>query len=149
MRLPRRDHAPFTIQMTPMIDIVFQLLIFFVCTVEFQRAEDVLEANVPPLEGPGVATKSPEELDLGRIEIAIHSDEISVRFQGRTRSFPTTDKDASLAPLRRQLEVWRRIDTKIPVRIACRAEVPTGVPLQVYDLCLQVGFTDVGLSNLP
>jgi biopolymer transport protein ExbD len=149
MRLPRRDQAPFTVQMTPMIDIVFQLLIFFVCTVEFQRSEEVLEANLPPLQGPGIASKSSEELDLGRIDVAIHSDKVSIRFQGRTRSFPTIEKDSWLALLRRQLEVWCRIDAKIPVRIACQAEVPTGVPLQVYDLCLQVGFKDVGLLHLP
>jgi biopolymer transport protein ExbD len=132
--------------MTPMIDVVFQLLIFFVCTVEFQRAEDVLEAAIPA-EGPGAAQRSPEELDLGKIEVTITRATVDVRFQGRLRRFPFADVDADTTPLQRQLETWQRIDARIPVRIGCQPDVPTGVPLRVYDLCLQVGFKDVALAN--
>jgi biopolymer transport protein ExbD len=149
MQLPRREHSPFTINMTPMIDVVFQLLIFFVCTVEFQRAEDELEANLPPQEGAGIAPKSPEELDLGRIDIAISREAVTIRFQGRTKAFAKPDSDSAWTALRQQLEAWRRIDAKIPVHISCQPDVPTGLPLRVYDLCVQAGFTDVGLLNKP
>jgi biopolymer transport protein ExbD len=139
----RRSREPLFLNMTPMIDVVFQLLIFFVCTVEFQRAEQQLAAALPP-PGPGTA-RTLNELDLGRIDITASPAEIRIRFQGRTITIPQPDADAALVQLRDQLQTWSRIDTAIPVRVRCDGEVPTGVLLRVYDACLQSGFKDVGI----
>jgi biopolymer transport protein ExbD len=37
--------------MTPMIDVTFQLLIFFMCTLHFSTAEGILSSNLPKDEG--------------------------------------------------------------------------------------------------
>ena len=40
-----RDRNP-TVQMTPMIDVVFQLLIFFICTASFAAVEELLSLSL-------------------------------------------------------------------------------------------------------
>jgi biopolymer transport protein ExbD len=64
------------VNMTPMIDVVFQLIIFFVCTVELERTqfdESIKLAMAP--HGRPVETKDPREINIdvdtqGRISIA-------------------------------------------------------------------------------
>lgn len=62
--------------MTPMIDVVFQLIIFFVCTVELERQaiDESIRLSMAP-HGPAVEQKDPREVvvevdDRGRISIA-------------------------------------------------------------------------------
>lgn len=62
--------------MTPMIDVVFQLIIFFVCTAEMERLaiDESIKLSMSP-HGPAVEQKDPREItvevdDKGRISIA-------------------------------------------------------------------------------
>ena len=135
--------------MTPMIDVVFQLLIFFVCTVEFERSEEVLPATPPPVQGGTGVGHSPPEQDLGRVDVEVTADAVNARFQGRARTFPLAKDDPALEPLQQQLRDWTRVDRRIPVRIACKPDVATGTLLQVYDACVQTGLEDVGLVHRP
>jgi biopolymer transport protein ExbD len=133
--------------MTPMIDVVFQLLIFFVCTVEFQRPDDVLDTVLPAAERPGPGrAQSEAELDLGRIELTLSREAVTSRFQGRSTTHPL---GAGLDRLKQHLASWAAIDRRIPVRVHCADDVPTGAMVQVYDLCLQAGLTEVGLADAP
>ncbi len=147
MRRPTYPKAPFGLNLTPMIDVVFQLLIFFVCTVQFQRPEAGLDTNLKAIGGRGAGQASDTEMDLGRIDVVVLVEAVEVRFQGRTRSFSSPDSSAALRELMNQLQAWTRVDRNIPVRIDCRPEVPTGAMLRVYDACLQAGLTNVGLSQ--
>lgn len=66
------------LQMTPMIDVIFQLLIFFICTSTFQLPEKLLAAPLQGLLGnqPTDATQSfelpPEIRDFDEIVVQIH-----------------------------------------------------------------------------
>ena len=42
--------------LTPMIDVVFQLLIFFLLACQFRQAEGQIPANLPDISGPAQAT---------------------------------------------------------------------------------------------
>jgi len=73
MKRPREEGG---VNMTPMIDVVFQLIIFFVCTAEMERLaidENIRLAMSP--SGPAVEQKDPREIIVevdakGRISIA-------------------------------------------------------------------------------
>lgn len=43
----RGEKCKFDIPMTPMIDVIFQLLIFFMCSIRFKTLEGKLETNLP------------------------------------------------------------------------------------------------------
>ena len=47
------------LQLTPMIDVIFQLLIFFLVNIKFRTLEGLLKANLPTSK---VKTQSPEEI---------------------------------------------------------------------------------------
>lgn len=50
------------LNLTPMIDVVFQLLIFFVCTAQSLQGERIFRVDVPPME-PGRALETPAAPD--------------------------------------------------------------------------------------
>ena len=52
------------VKMTPMIDVVFLLLIFFVWTSSFQREEGVVGADVSEATGSGVSAEDFPELEI-------------------------------------------------------------------------------------
>jgi len=73
MKKPREEGG---VNMTPMIDVVFQLIIFFVCTAQLERQaiDESIRLSMSP-HGPAVETKDPREVvvevdDKGRISIA-------------------------------------------------------------------------------
>jgi len=73
MKKPREEGG---VNMTPMIDVVFQLIIFFVCMVELERQaiDESIRLSMAP-HGPAVEQKDPREVvieidDRGRISIA-------------------------------------------------------------------------------
>ena len=63
IRLRRRQEDPQTedLNMTPMIDVVFQLLIFFMLTMQFKEVEGKLLSQLPKDAGPLSAAAPPRE----------------------------------------------------------------------------------------
>ncbi len=56
LRRDRTQGAPITVNLAPMIDVSFLLLIFFLVTTSFERAEGILASNLPRDRGaPAVA----------------------------------------------------------------------------------------------
>jgi len=47
MKVREPEEETTDLQMAPMIDIVFQLIIFFMCATTFQKFERELKANIP------------------------------------------------------------------------------------------------------
>ena len=48
------------LKMTPMIDVVFLLLIFFIVTLQIPREEAMIEAELPQARGDGEVTAEDE-----------------------------------------------------------------------------------------
>ena len=73
MRRPtyhRDSHGRLDVKMTPMIDVIFLLLIFFVCTASFRAAEEVLPAQMPSSGTIAADVEIPEKVDvLGEIVV--------------------------------------------------------------------------------
>src|SRR4051794_39243892 len=55
-----------SLNMTPMIDVVFQLLIFFVCTTNFQALEELLPTQLRALGA--IASAMPLDPQLAELE---------------------------------------------------------------------------------
>ena len=90
------------LQMTPMIDVTFLLLIFFMCTLRFRTLEGRLEATLPRDAGSRVTPEEPREPVL-----------VELRVVGGAPSTPTSP-GAALRDPRRELEYsvgpWRTRD---------------------------------------
>ena len=142
------SRARFDVQMTPMIDVVFQLLIFFVCTVSFQIAEQSLPATprAEAASGTGAATTPvpPELEDLRQVEVKL------IRIDGRTSWTVNGDACANLADVQRRLSALSRLQqfkSIVPVVLDVADDVPLADAIDVYDVALQLGFEKVQFAT--
>jgi biopolymer transport protein ExbD len=123
--------------MTPMIDVVFQLMIFFICTASFQLAEELLPTSLA--EAGGTSTRSPIEIEpeLERILVrGTHAD-------GSTRWIVNERPCDSLVEVRQVLRAVAKIDRALPVILDVAGDVPLGDMIDVYDLCRLEGFEKI------
>ena len=130
------DHWDST--MTPMIDVVFLLLIFFVWTASFHAVEYDLPSQVLSMEASSQGQQAdPIVEDFGKVEVEIEY------FESRplwTINGQPTDR---WSEVERKMQQVAGIKTDVPVVIDPAAPVPLGVVIDVYDLSLAVGFQDI------
>jgi len=122
------------VQMTPMIDVIFLLLIFFVCTAGFQAVEEILPT---PLRLPGAieseSPPDPELLDLDEIVVKISWD-------GRRPGWRINERDyASLDEVQALLASIGRLRNDLPVILDADGNVPIERVIDVYDACRRIG----------
>lgn len=141
MRRPpyhRDERGRLDVKMTPMIDVIFLLLIFFVCTASFQAAEQVLPTN---LSLPGTMDSEVqvdlEWEDLERIVVKI------LRRDGRA-TWQINDRDyLRLEEVRAVLTAAAAVKTDLPVILDVDGDVPLEDVIDVYDLCRQIGLETI------
>ena len=145
MRVPHAHHErrQLDVAMTPMIDVVFQLLIFFLCTASFQIPEELLPTQLATPTGSTVAQPEEIEPDLERILVQ------ATRDDGRTRWVVNDRPCDSLADAGAVLRVVVQIDRSLPVILDVAAEVPLGDMIEVYDLARLVGFERIQFAATP
>jgi biopolymer transport protein ExbD len=137
MRRPSYHHdrrGRLEVKMTPMIDVIFLLLIFFVCTASFQAAEEVLPTN---LSLPGTVDADipvdPEWEDLEQIVINLFWRAGRVRWQISGRDYDR------LEDVRAVLAAMAGFKADLPVILDVDGNVPLENVIDVYDLCRQIG----------
>ena len=124
--------------MTPMVDVVFMLLIFFVWTASFRVAELALPSRLMTQgQGPGSLEVDPELEDLDRVVVRLG-------WSGTQPLWTINDVPmASLQDVRQRLETVAKIKANLPVLVDPVAEIPLGHVIDVYDLARQAGFERV------
>ena len=60
MARARENSEAATINLTPMIDVVFLLVIFFMVGAKFQEAESQIKVNLPTASASGAMTRGPD-----------------------------------------------------------------------------------------
>lgn len=122
--------------MTPMIDVVFLLLVFFVCTAGGDRPEQALptQLDVPGM-GDAVAERPPDDLE----DIIVRLNEVA----GRTVYSVNDRVCADVAEVGQVLASLAEIDTQLAVTLDVAPEVPLGLMIDVYDACRGRGFSRV------
>ena len=117
-RKPQENPA---LDMTPMIDVVFELIIFFVVTIKQEDIFSKLNANRPaPNSAPSAQT---EENDT---QIKIDIGQRGVVFNGRGMSFKELDSN---------IKKLAASSTKSTVLVRCTLDSPHGFLVHVLDIC--------------
>lgn len=131
MRLPaRRRDTRVGISMTPMIDVVFQLIIFFLVSSHLARQEVQLELPLPVAESGTVAQESPAR----RLTVNVLADG-TLTLSGRT-----------VAPadlVERLREARREVESEIEVRVRSDRRVPYRRIEPVLLSCARAGIWNV------
>jgi biopolymer transport protein ExbD len=145
MRVPHSHHdrQPLGVPMTPMIDVVFQLLVFFICTVNFEVIEDLLPTNLAVAGGTSTATPIDVPPDLEHV--IVKAEVRGGRVQWTVNQRPCD----SLAEVQDVLRVVAQIDASLPVILDVEPDVPLGDMIDVYDLCRIVGFEKIQFAASP
>ena len=139
-----RPRRPIEIMMTPMIDVIFLLLVFFLTTSSFQVAELLLPSGVSNMSPPtGQAHLNPPEPTDDQIEqiivkLAMQDDTPTINFNGLALSM-------SDLPPRLQAIFAARPD--VPVIIDPDGKVPAKYVVTVYDTARQAGLARVYLAT--
>lgn len=134
-----RSQNTVDVKMTPMIDVVFLLLIFFVCTASFQVVEESLPTPLPrgTTASADDPPADPELAELEEVVVLVRGTADAVAWQvGGTPC-------AGRAELRQTLKALAEIDPELPVILDVEPEVALGAVIDVYDLCRMVGFRQI------
>lgn len=146
MRVPRsslsgldRDYGA----MTPMIDVVFNLLIFFVIGAGAFSAEKMLETKLSATSGSSVTAPPVQEQAAWALTVTLklildENRQLAVDMNG------TVYKDR--AQLKDQLRALAEVGTESPIILDIAREVPLGDMIDIYDACKAAGFESINFA---
>ena len=147
MRVPshhRRENAGADQMMTPMIDVVFLLLIFFVCASVGQIRESLLPTDLAAgaLDSPQVTERPPPP--LGEVWLLVQRDDA-----GRTvvQVNRAGEFYRDYAGLRRTLLALAEAAPEIPVILDIAPDIPLGDVVRVYDICREADFDSISFAT--
>jgi biopolymer transport protein ExbD len=124
------------VKMAPMIDVIFQLLIFFLCTAGFTAVESVLPTTLPRMGALAAAPPRPhEDVEIVRIELSGDESGVQIRMNGRAL--------ADDAELFARLKLVAGVAPRTPVVLDVAPTVPVGRAVDVYDGVLSAGLASV------
>jgi biopolymer transport protein ExbD len=134
-----RSSEPVELKMTPMIDVIFLLLIFFVVTASFRKEEEILPTN---LLLPGSMAEhvfdDPELEDLEDVRVKIGWSENAPTWEVQNRPFDSlSEVGGALASLASSQP------PDLPVILIIDGAVPMDDALDAYDMCRRVGWTKI------
>ena len=125
--------------MTPLIDVVFQLLIFFICASTGHMKELLLATDLNP---GNVGTQSAVEIEkpLGDVWVKLKrtGESTTVFLEEREISDP--------AELSATLKSLGSVAPEIPVNLDIEGDVPLGDVIRVYDACRAARFRSVNFA---
>jgi len=141
MRLPnhhRSRREGLDIKMTPMIDVVFLLLVFFVWTASFGVVERLLPSDVASATGLGGESRTdPKLVDFEQVVVHIQWHDQQPTWHINERQL------VGLDDVRSTLRTIASIKSDLPVVVDPQQDVPLGCVIDVYDISRQVGFSTV------
>ena len=117
------------LSMTPMIDVVFLLLVFFVLAL---KPQDILSAL--PVSRPA-AVGAPADIQLPRIVVGTDGYRIAGRHMG-------------LRDLSKRLARIRRTSEGVQLVIACEPQARHDTLIQLLDTCAHLNITDISLFSM-
>jgi biopolymer transport protein ExbD len=132
MKFQSRQLEPAGMQLAPMIDIVFLLLIFFIVTWQFSRSETEMKISVP---------SSQEGADPKRVlgEIIVN-----VRVTGEV---VVEGQVMSQAQLKQKLSAIAKQHQNQPVRLRGDAKCEYQTIVEVIDTCQKAGIWNISFAT--
>jgi len=128
--------------MTPMIDVVFQLIIFFMTTIRFKALEGKLETQLPKDVGVNSATS---DVNLLKAEIGLYADKslgdgFFITLNGT--------KIPNLTTLRARLTDLKRVSPDMKATLYPNRGINYAHVVKVVDECIKAGMLDITFAGV-
>ena len=133
MKFDRHLKEEVSVNLTPLIDVVFLLLIFFMVTTTFTRDTNLL-INLPEAQG------QPAEITPERIEVLV----------SRSGGYAVNGRalvNSQLDTLMRAIEEVAGGDTAIPLVITADAEATHQSVVSAMDAVARLGFSRINIAT--
>jgi len=140
----RAMNSKIEMEFTPMIDVVFLLLIFFMCTLKFKILESKLATYLPTDKGLNTHFEELEPVEKIRIKLSLR--------QGRDCICYINGKPIGILPAA-QKKVFERIrqlkraSEESPAEIDPDPKVPHGFVVNVVDECLRAKLKEITFTG--
>ena len=138
------DEDDAEVPLSPLIDCVFLLLIFFLVTTMFKRYEKQIPVKLPSMNS-SVAPVGEEDVAI----LGLNRDGTVLRDSGRRDEFGAVQyepvKDLALY----LLELRRTRDPKLALRFAAEWDTPFQTVIDALDVAQLQGFTNVEVRTRP
>ena len=135
--MARKQQENPALDMTPMIDVVFEIIIFFVVSIKQEDIFSKLNANRPaPNSAPSQATDDTSvTIEIGK---------------GRTLNgvILYNKREVKVVELNKNLSEVARTSKKTPVVIKCTEDSPHKALIDVLDVCYRNGLYSVSIFTL-
>ena len=145
------------LDMTPMIDVVFQLIIFFMCNIKYKTLEGRLDAYLPKDVGVNTAPATlieKVEITIKVVEVGERRDPKNVNqpwigkgtfeYVGRKVSYQIGPrKTVDIAEVRKIVAQLHRENPERKSTIDCRPGTIYADMIPVLDAAVDAGFTDI------
>jgi biopolymer transport protein ExbD len=139
--------TPVDLQLTPMIDCVFLLMVYFIWSSSFTIVEELLpsELSMPSATGSGASTSDIPPLEADFEDVVVH-----IAWQNATPTWTVNDTPVeSLAALHDLLQRIAQIKRDAPVVLDPDPQVPLGEVIHVFDLSRLAGFEKIQFAAEP
>jgi biopolymer transport protein ExbD len=141
MKLPIKKESvrrtDFTIRMTPLIDVIFLLMIFFILTIRFHDPEGVLETKLPE-RGERIFPAQQKDWEVVRLKLIREGEELVMYLQERV-VYTYTDLLSYLNLLPQQIMLVIEPESKVPYKHV----------IEVYNTCLKSKKSNIVFSIPP
>lgn len=143
--------------MTPIIDVVFNLLIFFMCQIKFKQLEGKLDSYLPTDRG-AMTTQITEMLEDISIRLSVKGENTIIAVNGKpvaTLPIPRAnaegkwvvgEKPPVLPELERMVKMLHDKQPDVAAIVEPDRNVPTGHVVAVVDACLVVGHNKINFA---
>ncbi|MDP7035758.1 MAG: biopolymer transporter ExbD [Planctomycetota bacterium] len=134
------------LEMTPMIDVVFLLLIFFMCTLKMITVEGQFSTFLPKDQGTAAAS-TPPEIDKLKIRIVMKGEyKAGVRnWEFRAPSWKTDKTKA----LQKYVITFVTRSPKAPIEISPGTNAPYEAMIELLNACVGAKADKINFSMLP
>jgi len=126
------------LDMTPMIDVVFELIIFFVVTIKQEDIFSKLNANRP---SPDTSTQKDSQDITCNIEIGPKGNDPNGLITYNKRVVTRVELDSNLREI-------SRTDKKTPIIVKCTETSPHKALVDVLDICYRNNLFSVSIFTL-
>jgi len=136
VKFRRKSRDPVDINLAPLIDVVFILLLFFVVTTTFTR-ETQLKVDLPE----AVSGNPPQPTELKQLEILVSADS---SFSLNGRQLAKNDLNSLMAALQKESQG----DASVPLIISADGQAPHQAVIIAMDAAAKLGFSRLRITTV-